>query len=126
MWRLYRDTYPTLTMIAAGLASGSVFWWRHVGPQLHGCAAVSVHPYAKTAAQARTLLRAYRAVRPDLALWATEWWRPPEQVVPFARMLAQEAEMAAWFCWSDGMVPGMGLVAADGMAHEALHRLQVV
>ena len=51
-----------------------------------------------------------KAVRPDLALWVTEWNRPPLQVVPFTRMLRLEAEAAFWFCASDAMVPGFGLL----------------
>lgn len=109
-WRIYRETYPDLPMIAAGLASGDVTWWQAVGPQLHDCAAVAVHPYNKTAAQAQTLLTAYRKVRPDLGLWVTEWFRQPDQIVPFMRMLKAQSEAAFFFCATDQMVPGMGLL----------------
>lgn len=109
-WRIYRETYPGLPMIAAGLASGDVGWWQTVGPHLQGCAAVGVHPYNKTATQAQTMLTAYRKVRPDLALWCTEWFRDANQIVPFQRMLNVQADAAFWFCSTDGMVPGMGLL----------------
>lgn len=109
-WQIYRDTYPDLYMIAAGLTSGDVSWWAEVGPELEGCAGVAVHPYSKSATVAQKLLKAYKAVRPDLALWVTEWNRPPLQVVPFTRMLRLEAEAAFWFCASDAMVPGFGLL----------------
>src|SRR5436853_4990653 len=112
MFRIYRDTYPDFPMIAAGLASGNIDWWKQVGPRLKGCAAVAVHPYAKTAIQAQIMLRWYKAVRPDLALWISEWWRPDNEVVSFARMLRQEADAAFWFCANDAMVSGMGLLSA--------------
>ncbi len=109
-WRIYRETYLELPMIAAGLASGDVAWWQAVGPQLKGCAAAAVHPYDKTATQAQILLAAYRKVRPDCALWVTEWFRQPDQIVPFARMLNAQADAAFFFCATDGMVEGMGLL----------------
>lgn len=112
-WRIYRDTYPDLPMVVAGLASGNLTYWQTIAPHLHGCAGVSVHPYNKTASQAQTLLTAYRKVRPDLALWVTEWFREANQVVPFSRMLNTQADAAFWFCATDGMVPGMGLLGTD-------------
>lgn len=113
-WRIYRETFPDVPMIAAGLASGQVSYWQNVGPRLVGQVnAVAVHPYAKTAAQAQTLLRAYKAVRPELALWVTEWFRDPNQVAPFQHMLRAEADAGFWFCATDGMVDGMGLMTAD-------------
>lgn len=109
-WRIYRETYPDLPMIAAGLASGDVTWWQTIAPHLQHCAAVAVHPYAKTASQAQTLLTAYRKVRPSCALWVTEWFRDEDQVVPFSRMLSAQADAAFWFCATDAMVDGMGLL----------------
>ena len=112
-WRIYRETYPDLPMIAAGMASGDVTWWQQVGPHLQGCAAVAVHPYNKSATAAQTLLTAYRKVRPDLAVWVSEWFREPDQIVPFLRMLRSQSEAAFWFCSTDAMVPGMGLLGTS-------------
>jgi hypothetical protein len=119
-WTTYRNTYPDFTMIAAGLASGQVAWWQEVAPHLEGCAACAVHPYAQTVASGAQLLRAYRAVRPELGLWATEWWQPSARLIPFARMLQAETDAAIWFCWSSGMVDGFGLVDAQGKPTPAL------
>jgi hypothetical protein len=119
-WTTYRNAHPELTMIAAGLASGQVSWWQEVAPHLQGCAACAVHPYAQTVASGARLLRAYRAVRPELGLWVTEWWQSPLQMLPFARMLQVEADAAMWFCWSSGMVSNMGLVDAQGKPTPAL------
>ena len=119
-WTTYRNAYPQLTMIAAGLASGQVSWWQAVAPYLHGCAACAVHPYAQTVTSGAQLLRNYRAVRPDVGLWVTEWWQPNAQIVPFARMLQVEADAALWFCWSSGMVENHGLVDANGRPTPAL------
>jgi hypothetical protein len=107
-WRIYRETFPDLVLISAGLTSGNVQWWRDLGP-LPGCSGMGAHPYNKTAAQARALIRAYKAITPSLPVWATEWWRPANEVTEFAAMLRAECVASAWFCWSDGMVPGFGL-----------------
>jgi hypothetical protein len=50
-------------LCVAGLVSGSVTWLEGVLPYLNpGPDAVDIHPYAKTTAEARGLLRAYRGV----------------------------------------------------------------
>jgi hypothetical protein len=109
-WRIYRETYPGLPMIAAGLASGQVSYAEEVASGLFDCAALAVHPYNKNRTEAYDLLLAYRRVRPDLALWVTEWFRETDQLVPFGRMLKVAADASFWFCASDGMVDGMGLL----------------
>jgi hypothetical protein len=97
-WRLYRETFSDVPMIAAGLGSGQPGYWRAVGA-LPGCSGFAVHPYGKSVEQARTLLRAYKSITPTLPLIVSEWNRPAAEVVPFAVMLRQEAVMSAWFCW---------------------------
>jgi hypothetical protein len=107
--RIYRETYPTLPMIAAGFASGDPSYFIEIAPHLGGYAGYGVHPYNKTPSQALNLLRQYYITRPDLALWVTEWHREPDQIVPFQRMLAL-ADAAFWFCALETMVPGFGLL----------------
>lgn len=109
-WRIYRETYPGLTMIAAGLTSGQTAWWTQLKAitSLPGCSGMAVHPYGKTAAQAKTLLAAYRKITPALPVWVTEWWRPSGEAAEFAAMLDQETVAHAFFCWP-GMVPGFGI-----------------
>ena len=109
-WRIYRETYPSLPMIAAGFASGHVGYFEEVAPHLFNAAGYGVHPYNKTPTEAYSLLQCYRAIRPDLALWVTEWFREPDQLVPFARMLRVGTDAGFWFCSLDSMVPGMGLL----------------
>ncbi len=113
LWNLYRDTYPTVTMIGAGLSSGKPQYWRDIQTAggLRGAAGFAVHPYNKTSYQALALLMQYRAVTPGLGMWITEWNRPAAEVADFAAMLHQTSGVvgAAWFCWADGMVPGFGL-----------------
>jgi hypothetical protein len=109
-WRIYRETYPDLPMIAAGFASGQIGYFEQVAPHLFNAAGYGVHPYAKTPTEAYDLLQCYRAIRPDLALWATEWNRGTDQLVPFARMLKVATDAAFYFCATSEMVPGMGLL----------------
>lgn len=109
-WRIYRETYPDLPMIAAGFSSGHVGYFEQVAPHLFHCAGYGVHPYNKNPAEAEDLLLQYRRVRSDLALWVTEWFREPDQIVPFGRMLHAETDAAFWFCALETMVPGFGLL----------------
>lgn len=106
-WNLYRDTYPDLAMISAGLASGLPDWWRSVQQLggLRGCSGLALHPYGKGAADALALADAYQA---DLPVWFTEWHRPPSEV-PHYVAAARAAGVAAlvWFSW--GGVTGFEL-----------------
>lgn len=111
---LWREALPLLRrqgvpIVTAGLASGQPGWIEPIVGQLHGCHAVAVHPYAKTAEEARSLIREYRRVT-RLPVWATEWNRPAGEIAGFVAMLRQEAEVACWFCATNGMVPGFGLL----------------
>jgi hypothetical protein len=109
----YQQTYPHLTWIGAGLASGEPTWWVAAmaiqGPASLHMSGFAVHPYNKTAAQAATLLRAYQKVTPALPLWVTEWHRPAVEILPFVSMLRELSVAHAWFCWTDSMVPGFGM-----------------
>lgn len=111
-WRIYRETYPGFTMIAAGLASGRVTWWNQLWSQtigLPGCDGMAIHPYGRSASQAASLINAY--TKHGLPVWITEWNRPDHEVAAYAAMLrsAPSVAMSAYFCWSDGMVPGFGI-----------------
>jgi hypothetical protein len=100
-WNLYRQTYPDLVMIGAGLASGQSSYWQQIQAAggLQGASGFSVHPYNKTAAQAESLLKAYQKITPGLQTWVTEWHRPTAEVVPFATMLQANRTMHAWYAF---------------------------
>lgn len=100
-WNLYRDTYPDLTMIGPGLASGQPWYWQQIQSAggLRGAAGFAVHPYNKDAYNAGLLLQQYEAITPNLALWVTEWNRPVADIPEFKEMLRTDATMDAFFCW---------------------------
>lgn len=95
-WNLYYGTwfapgkpYAGNPVIGAGLGSGQTPYWRNVlnAGGLKGAAGFAVHPYAKTTAQAKTLLLQYQAITPALPIWVTEWSRPTAETAEFAAML---------------------------------------
>jgi hypothetical protein len=92
-----------IPVIGAGLASGQVSYWRDVqyAGGLQGAAAMGLHPYAKTAGQAASLIAQYRAVTPRLPVFVSEWNRPTAEVPAFSQMLRQNPGVMghAWFCW---------------------------
>lgn len=97
---------PDARLITAGLVSGQPSWAAGLKPLLTPTPyAWGVHPYGKAAAAARTLLWAYPA--PTMV---TEWNRPAEEIAAYGAMLEAECLWSAYFCWSDGMVPGFGLI----------------
>jgi len=96
-------------IVTAGLASGHPEWIGPIAGELWGCHAVAVHPYAKTADQARALIQEYRRVT-GLAVWVSEWNRPAGEIAGFVRMLCQETEVSCWFAATNGMENGFGLL----------------
>lgn len=100
--RIYRETYPNLWMISAGLVSGQVGYWRQIGTYIGnmGYQGFAVHPYNKTAAQAEPLLKSYQSITPRLGLWVTEWHRPANEIPDWRAMLRRTTVADAWFCWS--------------------------
>lgn len=100
--RIYRETYPDLTLIAAGLTSGNTSYWRTVGPLIEqmGYSGFAVHPYGKNPLQAEALLKRYQAITPGLPLWVTEWHRSADEIPAYRAMLRRiGVAVDAWFCW---------------------------
>ena len=109
-WNLYYDTWfaegkplAGRPVIGAGLQSGRLSYWaavlRHGG--LRGASGMAIHPYGKTAAQAKTLIQAYQANLPAMPIWITEWHRPLAEVPAYVGMLHQTTGVVgdAFFCW---------------------------
>ena len=101
----YQRTYPGLTWISAGMASGNVQWWKDVQAAggLPGFSGFDVHPYNKTASQAQVLIQAYQRITPNLDAWVTEWFRPDREVPGFQAMLRKNAVHDLWFCSDCGV-----------------------
>jgi hypothetical protein len=88
--------------------------------------AIAIHPYLKTPDEAAELFDEYwnlsvRLFGTGIPIVATEWYRPAgqDQIWPFQDMLNNAADgrstmWNSWFCFSDGMVPGLGLVDGFG------------
>jgi hypothetical protein len=122
-WNLYRNTYPDVPMIGAGLGSGQAAYWRSVQSAggLHGAAGFGVHPYAKDATGARALLRQYQNITPNLSLWITEMNRPSGELPEFTTMLRTlPVVMWAWFCWSPSVARGAGIYPLDDSTRRVL------
>jgi hypothetical protein len=103
----YQRTYPDLTWISCGMASGQPAWWKAVQAAggLPGYSGYAVHPYNKTPDQAASLLDQYKRITPNLDLWVTEWARPAAEIPRFQFMLRSRAVHDLYFCEDCG-VPG--------------------
>lgn len=100
---LIRQRCPDAQVVAGGLVSGQPGWLTPIVAELVSLVdAVDVHPYAKTADEARELLRQYRNLL-RLPVVVLEWNRPADQIAAFLQMLEGVTAAAAYFCWSDAM-----------------------
>jgi hypothetical protein len=136
---MIRERQPDAKLVIGGLVAGQPSYLDEVLPLLDPPPwGVDVHPYGKSAGEAGELFDLYRTtvapaeLRALLAsygevleawggerrLLVLEWWRPAEEIAEYEAMLRAETGWATWFCWSDGMVPGFGLVNEDGILKE--------
>lgn len=121
---LIRRYCPTASVVAGGLVSGQPSWLEPIADDLAGLVdAVDIHPYAKNAVEAANLLEQYQFVLGDMDLAVLEWYRLAEQIRDFLVMLQNWTEASAFFCWSDGMVPGFGLVDHNGNPKPEIHAM---
>lgn len=118
---------PSVLLVGGGLVSGQPSWFdSYRGPQLY---AWDIHPYGKTADETKDLIIAYRPYINNINIsmipipLIMEWNRPVEEIKGYQAMLDDETLRSAWFCWSDGMVDGMGLVDSGGQAKEEYNAL---
>lgn len=107
LWAVHSVLY-SCPLVAAGSASGDPAWWDSVMP-LEGCTAMNVHPYGKTPQETAELVTAYQ-LRFNLLTHIGEWNRPAEEIDEYLAILNKDNRILSWFCWSDTMVPGYGLL----------------
>lgn len=141
-YKAIKTVNPTATVVTAGLAMGYPGWLERI-VALHGgdlyADVVACHPYGQRPAEdwprpdwgfgyaPDLLLNYYRAGR-HRPVWITEMGvkeedlqHRPEQVAEFltrfyqtAREFDDKVQMVCWFCYSDAMVNGFGLVDTQG------------
>ena len=137
-WKMDQDAYTRLwnthaaglnaPAIAAGLCSDDPPGWiENLLPGLQPRPrALAVHPYGATVDDAQDLFESFAELQ--FPLWLTEWnplprdWTDQTVETDMAAVWAifsSKAEAAFWFCWSDGMVPGLGLVDGQGQPKPA-------
>ena len=108
--------WPRPILVGGGSVSGQPTWWDDVDPRGIGLQAIDIHPYGKDPEEARMLLRLY--ARHGLPLYVFEWSRAAEEIAAYATMLEEEnIQAGCYFCWSDAMVPGFGLLDDQGNKH---------
>lgn len=131
--RAFRSALPDGHIVGPGLASGAASYLE--GIDLDLVDAIAVHPYGQRPdpewpranwgfSYVRDLLGAYRAY--GKPIWVTEFGGPlgdfagaRERGEYYGRMAARlaaepDVRVAFAFCWSDAMVPGFGLLDANG------------
>jgi N-acetylmuramoyl-L-alanine amidase len=121
----YAGSNPGLKFVLGSLAAGdySASYLRSILPVLHdpnlaNVVGFSLHPYGKTLADARTLIASHQqacreVLGRELQVFITEWNRPASEIAGYDWWLRQNTAGAWWFCWSEAMVPGFGLVKPE-------------
>ena len=134
----FRAAMPSARLVAAGLVSGNPGYLDAV--DIRPVEAIAVHPYGQRPnatfrfgggwegwGEVRVLLDAYR--RFGKPIWVTEFGgevglfdNEHHRAVYHSQIIEALAQagvpVACVFCWSDGMVPGFGLVDVNGSAKE--------
>ena len=103
--------YPRPLLIIGGQVSGQPGGWLpevNIG-EFDG---IDIHPYGKGPQEMSELLMAYRELY-HFPLYVFEWSVPAEEIPEYVRLLGRLGVQAAcYFCWSDAMVPGFGLIGS--------------
>ena len=103
--------YPQPLLIIGGQVAGQPSEWL-TGVDIGAFDGVDIHPYGKGPQEMAELLSAYQAIY-HLPLYVFEWSRPAEEIPEYVKVLGRLGVQAAcYFCWSDAMVPGFGLVGS--------------
>lgn len=106
-WQI-RQVQPDAQLVIAGQVSGQLTWLEEALPLIERPTALDAHPYGKSVAEARALIRSYKAL--GLPVTVMEWSRAAVEMPGYLAMLEEEALAAAFFCYSESMVPGFGLI----------------
>ena len=117
LWKECRKQDPGGYFISGGLLGGDPKWWREVAPQLDGVKGVALHLYwTPNPAETRRTVDDFASIRdPRAPVWVTEWHpQDSKDLLPLADLLAEITPLDFFFCWTDGMVPGLGLTGTDG------------
>jgi len=131
---MFHTAMPNATLIGPGLVSGQPDYAQGLPANI--LVAIAIHPYGRGPSAGEPyafgpvedLAGLYR--RFDKPIWVTEWGGPiqdfaseHERAKYHSKMLLAlrdaGVEAAFQFCWSDGIVPGFGLVDAQGNAKES-------
>lgn len=139
--RAFRAALPDATIIGPGLASGQPSYPSRFLPYAGAVLdAIAIHPYGQRPTpdfpspawgfgEVQTLVDLYRQVTTK-PLWVTEFGGPDRDFDDEHQRAQYHSEMllalsragvevAMVFCWSDAMVPGFGLIDAQGAAKES-------
>ena len=132
----YTGTYPDFDWIIGGLASGdpNVGYLRDVlaaGPLPACVVGVSMHPWAKSADEARSWIRQVKAAAGDLPIVLGEYNRPASELPGYVAMALEEVAAFGWYCHSDVQSLGsegqrFGLFDEHGQPKDVLHALQAI
>lgn len=110
LWYRCVEVFRHVPKYVGGMASGHVYL---AEPYVYveDAAGMCVHPYNKNTTQARALLQAYK-IAYGLPIIVDEWNRPAEEIAEFMAMLDAETAGHAWYCATQGMTEGFGLLDA--------------
>jgi N-acetylmuramoyl-L-alanine amidase len=121
----YAGSNPDRKFILGSLAAGdfTAAYLRAVlpvlrDPNLSNVVGFAVHPYGKGLADTKVLTAAHHdaclgVLGRDLGAYITEWDRPIDEIPAYDWWLRSSTAGGWKFCWSEGMVPGFGLVKPE-------------
>jgi len=124
--QLLKATYEAIKansssqVIVGGLASGNVGYLTDMGTI--NADGIGIHPYILDINTLQAKVSEYQSVSQGKPLWVTEFgWETPNQqdqanylVNAFNVFRTKGVAVSVWYCWSDSMNPGFGLIDQSG------------
>ncbi len=112
-------------VIVGGLASGNVNYLTQMGTI--SADGIGIHPYLLDLAVLDGKIAEYKLASGGKPLWVTEFgWETPNQtdqanflVNAYNVFQKHSLPVSVWYCWSDSMNPGFGLITKSGSHKQA-------
>jgi hypothetical protein len=112
-------------VIVGGLASGDVSYLTKMGSI--SADGVGVHPYIINIPMLKAKISEYQGASQGKPLWITEFgWETPNEsdqadylVQAYNAFREKGVSVSIWYCWSDTMNPGFGLIKTNGEHKQA-------
>jgi hypothetical protein len=112
VWDKHGQWFP---LMGPGMWVQDYSKWASIADRIEGVTTAAVHVYGHSPEQARPLLERYRAVRPDIPLFCSEWMARWPDTLALARTIDTFCTGRCWYTWDNPGEPHHTLAATPEM-----------